>query len=89
MKQWNEKRGKYILNNIKNNNPLVRFLFEEMYKQQIHQRDMADRMGYHPDTMRSWRLKHMPSIQAVQDCLGYLGYELKAVRMRDTECINE
>lgn len=80
MREWNEARGKAVFNKITNNNHIVRFVFEEMYKQKIHQRDMAERMGFHRDTMRSWRQKHMPSIQAIQDCLGYLGYELKIVK---------
>ena len=88
MRTWSESRGKYILNNIKNNNHVVRFVFEQMYKQKIHQRDMAHRMGFHPDTMRSWRLKHMPSIQSVEDCLDYLGYELRVVKKRDREDID-
>lgn len=83
MKTWNEGRGKYVLRNITNNNKIVRFVFQEMYNQKIHQQDMAEKMGYHRDTLRHWRQKHMPSIQAVQDCLGYLGYELKVVRKRD------
>ena len=80
MREWNEKRGLRVLQRIANNNPIVRFVFEEMHRQKIHQADMAERMGYHKDTIRKWRSNHMPRINDLMDCLSYLGYDLTVVK---------
>ena len=80
MKEWNERRGKFVKQRITNNNPVVRFLFEEMYRQQIHECDMAERVGFHRDTLRGWRTKYQPRVGDLEDCLSYLGYTIVAVR---------
>ena len=78
MKEWKPSRS--TLNRITNNNEIVRFLFEEMHKQQIHECDMSERVGFHRDTLRKWRLKHQPRVNDIEACLDFLGYKLKVVR---------
>jgi len=78
MKEW--KPGRSTLNRITNNNEIVRFLFEEMHKQQIHECDMSERVGFHRDTLRKWRLHHQPRVNDIEACLDFLGYKLKVVR---------
>jgi len=80
MKTWNKRRGDFVRQRITNNNPVVRFLFEEMYNQRIHERDFAERVGFHRDTLRSWRTRYQPRVSDLQDCLSYLGYELAVTR---------
>ena len=80
MKKWNKCRGEVVKSRITNNNPVVRFLFEEMYRQQIHECDLAERVGFHRDTLRGWRTKYQPRVGDLNDCLSYLGYELKVVK---------
>ena len=78
MKEWKPSRS--TLNRITNNNEIVRFLFEEMHKQQIHECDMSERVGFHRDTLRKWRLRHQPRVNDIEACLDFLGYKLKVVR---------
>jgi hypothetical protein len=80
MKKWNKRRGDFVKQRITNNMAVVRFLFEEMYEQQIHERDFAERVGFHRDTIRKWRVYHQPRVNDLNDCLSYLGYELKVVK---------
>ena len=80
MKTWNKRRGDFVRQRITNNNPVVRFLFEEMYRQQIHECDLAERVGFHRDTLRNWRTRYQPRVSDLQDCLYYLGYELVVAR---------
>ena len=76
MREWNKRRGDFVRNRITNNNPVVRFLFEEMHRQQIHECDLSERVGFHRDTLRKWRTTHQPRVSDLQDCLSYLGYDL-------------
>lgn len=78
MRPWNHRRSTF--NRITNNNKIVRFMFEEMYKQRIHECDMSERVGFHRDTMRKWRIQHQPRICDIEACLDLLGYKLKVVR---------
>ena len=80
MKTRNKRRGDFVRQRITNNNPVVRFLFEEMYNQRIHETDFAERVGFHRDTLRSWRTRYQPRVSDLQDCLSYLGYELVVAR---------
>jgi len=82
MKEWNKRRGDFVRNRITNNNPLVRFIFEEMHRQQIHECDMSERVGYHRDTLRKWRTAHQPRVVDLEAVLDFLGYRLKIVRKR-------
>ena len=78
MRPWDCRRS--TLNRITNNNKIVRFLFEEMHKQKIHECDMSERVGFHRDTLRKWRIQHQPRISDLEACLDLLGYKLKVVR---------
>lgn len=68
---------------IINGNPIIRFLFEEMHRQQMCQLDLSERVGLHRDTLRNWRTRYTPKINDVEAALNCLGYTLKAVRKRD------
>lgn len=78
MKQWKPSRS--TESRITNNNKIVRFMFEEMHKQRIHECDMSERVGFHRDTMRKWRTQHQPRICDLEACLDFLGYKLKVVK---------
>ena len=80
MKPWNKKRGDFVRQRITNNNPVVRFVFEEMHRQKIHECDFSKRVGFHRDTLRGWRTRAQPIINDIQDCLDFLGYKLKVVK---------
>ena len=76
MRAWVQKRGEFVKNRILNNTPVVRFLFDEMYKQRIHERDFSRRVGVHRDTLRGWRTRCQPRVNDLEACLSYLGYDL-------------
>jgi len=78
MRQWNNRRS--TINRIDNNNEHVRFLFEEMHRQQIHEKDLSETVGFHRDTLRKWRTYHQPRVTDLEACLDYLGFKLKVVR---------
>jgi len=82
MKEWNKRRGDFTYKRITNNNPIVRFMFEEMHRQQIHECDMSERMGFHRDTLRGWRTRYQPRVTDLEDCLNFLGYKLSIVRIK-------
>jgi lambda repressor-like predicted transcriptional regulator len=67
---------------IKNNNHLVRFLFEEMQRQKVCQLDLSERVGLHRDTLRNWRTRYTPKVDDLEAALNYLGYTLKTVRIK-------
>ena len=78
MRPWNPARS--TENKITNNNEIVRFMFEEMCRQRIHERDFSERVGFHRDTLRGWRTRAQPRINDIADCLDFLGFKLKVVR---------
>jgi len=78
MKPWNPSRSTEY--RITNNNEIVRFVFEEMCRQRIHECDFSERVGFHRDTLRGWRTRAQPRICDIQDCLDFLGFKLKVVR---------
>ena len=80
MKPWNKRRGDFVRQRITNNNSIVRFVFEEMHRQRIHECDMSERVGFHRDTMRKWRTQHQPRVSDIEDCLNLLGFKLKVVK---------
>lgn len=65
--------------------PIVRRMFDEMNHQQIGILDMAKRSGVNKNTLNDWRTRTTPSVANLAACLTVLGFELKAVRMRDDE----
>lgn len=68
---------------IINGNPIIRFLFEEMHRQQMCQMDLSERVGLHRDTLRNWRTRYTPRITDVEAALNCLGYTLKVARKKD------
>jgi hypothetical protein len=68
---------------IINNDPIIRFLFEEMYRQRVCQMDLSERVGLHRDTLRKWRTQHSPRLPEIQAALNALGYELKILPVKD------
>ena len=80
MKPWNKRRGDFVRQRITNNNSIVRFVFEEMHRQRIHECDFSERVGFHRDTLRNWRTRFQPRITDLEDCLDFLGYKLKVVK---------
>ena len=67
---------------VENNQRVVKFLFEEMYRQRMTQADMCDRGGFAQDTMKHWRLYTMPRVSDLNDALSILGYELTIRRIK-------
>lgn len=68
---------------IINNNKIVRFMFEEMSRQKIHENDVARRVGLAKYTPRGWRVRYMPKISDVESVLNYLGYKLVVTRIKE------
>lgn len=81
-KLWSDARQTYMNGEITNNNPIVQFMFEEMSRQQIHENEVARRVGLAKHTPRGWRVRYMPKISDVSNVLDYLGYELCIKRKR-------
>ena len=67
---------------IRTTEPTVRFLFEEMYRQQVSHYDVSVRAGFHRDTLRNWRTRNTPRVNDLEAVLNYLGYTLKVVKMK-------
>lgn len=61
----------------------VKFLFEEMNRQQISAADLSDRGGPHNKTIQRWRLDRDPTISNLEAALNVLGFELKIGRKPD------
>lgn len=61
-------------------NHILRFMLEEMHRQKMHRRVMAQRIGIHEDTIGDWsRRKVNPTIANVEAALNVLGFTLKPV----------
>lgn len=55
----------------------VRFIWNEMNRQQVSQEDVADRSGWSASAMRKWRKGNRAiPLQAMQDVLNVLGFDL-------------
>lgn len=63
--------------------PLVRALYDEMNRQQIGVRDLSERSGVNPNTLKDWRTRTCPTVDNLNACLGVLGMELNIRRMKD------
>ena len=57
-------------------NPKVRWLFEEMNRQQIGTRDLADRSGVSHNTIDQWKFRRSPQHEHLEAVINALGYEL-------------
>lgn len=60
--------------------PLVRRLIEEMNWQRIGVLDMAERTGISKNTIKDWRTRTVPTIEALEACFNVLGMKLAPVR---------
>lgn len=59
---------------------ILRFILEEMHRQKMHRRIMAERIGIHEDTIGDWsRRKVNPTIANCEAALNVLGYTLAPV----------
>lgn len=68
-----------------NNNPVVRFIVDQAFKQQLTMYDLSKRAGMSKDTIRHWRHKSTPKVDDAEAVLNVLGYTLKPVRMPKKE----
>ena len=64
-----------------NNNPIVRFIAEQAFKQRMTMFDLGERAGMSKDTIRHWRHKSTPRVDHAEAVLNVLGYTLKPVRI--------
>jgi hypothetical protein len=66
--------------------PTVRFLFEEMIRQGMPTRVMAERCGVHPDTIGEWnRGTNQPKIGNLVAALNVIGFTLTPTRVEAPE----
>lgn len=63
--------------------PMVRFLFEEMHRQQCTDEELQKRTGINCRTFYHWRASSQPTVGNLQACLNALGFELTVRRKRD------
>ena len=67
---------------VTNNQPVVQFLFEEMFRQKMTQADLYERAGFSKDTLKYWRYYTMPRVSDLNDALSVLGYELTVRKIK-------
>jgi hypothetical protein len=65
--------------------PVLRFLFEEMHRQQCTDQDLSTRTGIHVRSFYHWRATSQPTVGNLQACLNALGYELTVRKAKDVE----
>lgn len=66
---------------IRTASPIVRMLFEEMWRQGLKQADVAKRIGVHPNIMTSWKKGvNAPSLFSVEAMAQVLGFTLTLSR---------
>lgn len=63
-----------------NCHPVVRRLFEEMIRQRVLAKELGERAGLSPDTIRNWRTRAAPSLPAIEAALNALGLRLEVVK---------
>ncbi len=61
--------------------PIVRWMFEEMLRQQCTQAMMAKRVGLSERALNNWLRGHQPKAGDLHACVNVLGFELRAVPM--------
>jgi hypothetical protein len=67
---------------ITNNQPAVRFLFEEIDRQQVRMKHLSERTGITATAMAKWRTHHSPNIDNIEAALNALGYTLKIRKIK-------
>lgn len=63
--------------------PVVRFMFEEMHRQQCTQALMAERVGLSERALNNWLRGRQPKTGDLHACLNVLGYELCAMPVQE------
>jgi hypothetical protein len=63
--------------------PLARIVFSEMRRQMVVYDDIAEKSGVTRASMKSWRLRSIPSTASIEAVLGYLGWRLTATPAPD------
>jgi hypothetical protein len=56
--------------------PLVRWIFEEMNRQRIGTRDLAERSGVSHNTVEQWKFRRSPKLDCLEATINALGYDL-------------
>ena len=64
-----------------NTDPVVRFIADQAFKQQMTMDDLGKRAGMSKDTIRHWRHKSTPRVDYAEAVLNVLGYTLKPVKI--------
>jgi transcriptional regulator with XRE-family HTH domain len=64
-----------------NNDPIVRFIVDQAFKQQMTMYDLSQRSGMSKDTIRHWRHRSTPRLSDAEAVLNVLGYTLKPVKI--------
>lgn len=64
-----------------NNNPIVRFITEQAFYQNMTMYDLGKRAGMSKDTIRHWRHKSTPRVDHAEAVLNVLRYTLKPVKI--------
>lgn len=65
--------------------PLVKRLFEIMNAQQCSIEQLSKAVGMARGTIQLWKWHNQPNIELLIACFNYLGYELRAVKMKDED----
>lgn len=61
----------------KNQDPLVKFIFEQVNEKEIPIKELCKKAGYDASTLRKWRTEtRFVTLHAVQSFLQILGYRL-------------
>jgi hypothetical protein len=72
-----------------NPNPIVRFIFEEMNRQQVTLDQMARRAKINKNTFKDMRTRTDPKLSMVEKCLHVLGHRLEAVTKDEAEYLDQ
>lgn len=74
-----KKRG--YKTEMTNNQPMVRFLFEEIDRKKIQLSDLGKMAGIEGATLSAWRTKTTPNVANLEAALNALGYTLDVKKL--------
>lgn len=69
--------------------PVVRFIFRMMGRFGVTYPILADGSGLCRETITAWRVRNKPDLESAEAALGYLGYALCPVPVRNGEIVWE
>jgi len=76
------KRKKHdYKNEMTNNQPIVRFIFDQIDQKKLSLKDLGRDAGVTGSTLSSWRTKTTPNVQTAEAVLNCLGYTLKIEKL--------